>query len=159
VFGGLGCHGMIVSCVLAPALPDLLQLVNLLLLFGRSSASKNVEFLVLRYEVAVLRRVNPKPHLDWADRTVFAALVRRLPPMLRKHRLVTPGTILRGHRHLIVKKWTYPNRIGRPPLEDAVGVFIECMARERIPAGNTSESKASCSSSVTASERQRSAAS
>jgi putative transposase len=51
-----------------------LQLVNLLLLLGRSSASKNVELLVLRHEVAVLRRVNPKPHLDWTDRTVFAAL-------------------------------------------------------------------------------------
>jgi putative transposase len=50
--------------------------------------------------------------------------------MLRKHRLVTPGTILRWHRHLIAKKWTYPNRIGRPPLEDAVAVLIERMARE-----------------------------
>ena len=62
-----------------------LQLVNLLLLVGRSSASKDVELLVLRHEVAVLRRANPKPRLDWADRAIFAALVRRLPPILRKH--------------------------------------------------------------------------
>jgi hypothetical protein len=107
-----------------------LQLVNLLLLLGRSSASKDVELLVLRHEVAVLRRANPKPRLDWADRAVFAALVRRLPPMLREHRLVTPGTILRWHRRLAAKKWTYPHRLGRPPVEDAVAVLIERMARE-----------------------------
>jgi transposase len=108
----------------------LCQLVNLLLLLARSSASKDVELLVLRHEVAVLRRANPKPRLDWADRAVFATLVRRLPPMLRKHRLVTPGTILRWHRRLVTKKWTYPHRLGRPPVEGAVAVLIERMARE-----------------------------
>ena len=107
-----------------------LQLLHLLLLLGRSSASKDVELLVLRHEVAVLRRANPKPRLDWADRAVFAALVRRLPQMLRRHRLVTPGTILRWHRRLIAKKWTYPHRVGRPPVEDAVAVLIERMTRE-----------------------------
>jgi putative transposase len=107
-----------------------IRLLNLLVLLGRSSASKDVELLVLRHEVAVLRRANPRPRLDWADRAVFAALVRRLPQMLRRHRLVTPGTILRWHRRLIAKKWTYPNRLGRPALDDAVAVLIERMAQE-----------------------------
>jgi putative transposase len=107
-----------------------LQLVNLLLLLGRSSASKDVELLVLRHEVAVLRRANPKPRLDWADRAVFAVLVRKLPRMLRGHRVVTPGTVLRWHRRLVTKKWTYPHRVGRPPLEDTVALLIERIAKE-----------------------------
>jgi putative transposase len=106
------------------------QLVSLLLLLTRSSMSKDVELLVLRHDVAVLRRANPKPRLDWADRAVFAALARRLPQMLRGHRLITPGTILRWHRRLIAKRWTYPHRVGRPPVQDAAVVLIERMAWE-----------------------------
>jgi putative transposase len=61
-------------------------LLDWLTLLGRASASKDIELLVLRHEVAVLRRTNPRPRLDWADRALFAALIRRLPIVLRGHR-------------------------------------------------------------------------
>ncbi|GAA2630344.1 hypothetical protein GCM10010399_72840 [Dactylosporangium fulvum] len=67
-------------------------------ILGRSRASLHAEILVLRHENAVLRRGNPKPKLDWADRFVLAALIRRLPRALRLHRLVTPATVLSWHR-------------------------------------------------------------
>ncbi|ONI87993.1 transposase [Saccharothrix sp. ALI-22-I] len=106
------------------------RLVGWLVLLGRSSTAKDVELLVLRQEVAVLRRTNPRPRWNWADRAVLAGLVRRLPRLLREHRLVTPGTVLRWHRRLVARKWTYPYRTGRPPIDDTIVAMIERMARE-----------------------------
>jgi putative transposase len=80
--------------------------------------------------VAVLCRTNPRPCLDRAHRALFAALIRRLPAALRGHRPVSPATVLRLHRRLVARKWTYSNRSGRPSLDDTIATMIERMARE-----------------------------
>jgi putative transposase len=106
------------------------RLCGWLVLLGRSSASKDAELLVLRHEVAVLRRTNPRPRLDWADRAILAALIRCLPGRLRAYRLITPGTVLRWHRRLVIRKWTCPNRTGRPPVSAQIATLIEQLATE-----------------------------
>ncbi len=75
-------------------------------------------------------RQNPKPRLDWTDRAVLAALIRVLPRALKAHRLVTPATVLRWHRRLVAERWTYPHRLGRPPIDPAVAALVEQMARD-----------------------------
>src|ERR1019366_9084201 len=81
-------------------------------------------------QVGVLRRTTPRPRLDWADRAVLAALIRLLPAKLRLHRLITPGTVLRWHRRLVTRKWTYPDRTGRPPVSTEITALIERLATE-----------------------------
>ena len=106
------------------------RICSWLVLLSRSAASKDAELLVLRHEIAVLRRTQPRPRLDWADRAILSALIRILPTRLRMHRLVTPGTILRWHRRLIARKWTYPHRTGRPPVSPEITGLIERLATE-----------------------------
>ena len=108
----------------------MIRVFDWLALLARSDISKDVEILVLRHEVAVLRRQIARPKPDWADRAMIAALTRLLPRHLRLHRIVTPATLLAWHRRLTKKKWTYPNAAGRPPVPEEIRELVRRLARQ-----------------------------
>jgi putative transposase len=86
----------------------LLQLATLR--FG-SEEFKELEIVVLRHELAVLRRQAGRPELASADRVFLAAASRLLPRASWRSFVVTPTTLLRWHRRLVAKRWTYPGRV------------------------------------------------
>jgi putative transposase len=86
--------------------------------------------MMLRHEVAALCRQDTRPRPDWADRAVLAALGRLLPAELRRHRLVTPGSLLACHRRLIQRKGTYPSQPGRPPASKEIRDLVLRLAQE-----------------------------
>ncbi|MEU0805977.1 IS3 family transposase [Streptomyces sp. NPDC005970] len=109
----------------------LCRLLGCFLLLGRSTAASNAEILVLRHEAAVPRRQVERSRLSWADRAVLCALARHLPPAVRRHRLVTPGTLLNWHRRLVRWKWRQTAvGPGRPPLPEETVALIQRLARE-----------------------------
>ena len=109
----------------------LTRVMGWLALLARSDAAKDVEIPVLRHEVAVLRRNNPRPKMSWLDRAVLSALSRLLPTRLRRLRLVSPRTLLRWHAHLVARHWTYARRRpGRPPTPQPIRALVLRMARE-----------------------------
>jgi putative transposase len=106
------------------------QLLGWLVLLARRSATNNAELLVLRHEVAVLRRQVAQPRFDWADRAVLAGLARLLPRPVWRGLLVQPTTLLRWHRDLVRRRWTCPHRRGRPGVALELRALVLRLARE-----------------------------
>ena len=104
--------------------------IQLLALLARGDAAKDLEILVLRHQLTVLRRQVPRPKLQPADRALLAAVSRVLPRARWSCFLVKPETLLRWHRRLVAGAWTYPHRTGRPPLDQEVRQLIVRLARE-----------------------------
>ncbi|SRR6266511_12974 len=106
-------------------------LLRLLASGRRDAFAKDVELLVLRHQLAVLRRQAGRPKLRPADRALLAALTRLLPHPRRQGLLMTPQTLLRWHRELVRRKWTQSRRgPGRPPVEQRVRELVLRLARE-----------------------------
>jgi transposase len=105
--------------------------VDLVRIHRMTEAEKDIEILVLRHQLEVLRRQVGRVRYEPADRTVLAGLARFLPRTQWSAFLVTPATLLRWHRGLVRRRWTYTHRrVGRPPLDPRVVELVLCLARE-----------------------------
>ena len=109
------------------ALRCLLQLV---LLRPRSEGLKELEIVVFRHELSVLRRQTRRPQLTTTDRVFLIAASRLLPRSRWQSFLVTPTTLLRWHRQMVARRWTYPSRRGRPPIGHEIRELVLRLARE-----------------------------
>jgi putative transposase len=107
------------------------KLLGWMVLRIRSDTSKDIEILVLRHQLAVLQRREPRPRMSWADRALTAVLARLLPARRRLGLIVTPSTILRWHRQLLTRRWTTPPvRPGRPAIPAGVRALVLRLATE-----------------------------
>ena len=118
------------------------RVLELVMLCCQSAEAKEIEILVLRHELTVLRRQHPRPRLGPKDRALLAALSRQLPRARWSVFLVKPETLLAWHRRMVRRQWTYPSAPrGRPSVPDPVQQLILRFAREN-PRWGTSGSVA-----------------
>jgi putative transposase len=96
----------------------------------RSDGFKELEIVVLRHELAVLQRQAGRLELKPADRVFLTAASRLLPRASWRSFVVTPTTLLRWHRRLVTRRWTYPGRVGRPPIGGEIRELVLRLARE-----------------------------
>jgi putative transposase len=107
------------------------RLLELVVLFARGDRAKELEILVLRHELSILRRQVGRPRFEQHDRLLLAALSRVLPRRSWNAFPVRPETLLRWHRRLIARRWTYPHRRpGRPPIGREPRKLVVRLARE-----------------------------
>jgi putative transposase len=131
------------------------QVLQMLTQIARDGGAKDVEILVLRHQVSVLRRQVTRPDLEPADRVVLAVLSRLLPRPRWSVFFVTPATLLRWHRELVARRWTYPHtRPGRPPIDKQVR-DLGCGWPPRILRGGIAGFRVSWSAWVTGSRPAR----
>jgi putative transposase len=96
----------------------------------RATDFKELEIVVLRHELAILRRRSHRPRITWTDRIFLAAASRLLPRARWRSFIITPATLLAWHRRLVAKRWTYLRRAGRPPIRHEIRELVLRLARE-----------------------------
>ncbi|MGH9044809.1 MAG: helix-turn-helix domain-containing protein [Acidimicrobiales bacterium] len=107
------------------------RVLSIVVLRFGSEQSKDLELVVLRHELSVLRRQVARPKLGDADRVFLAAASRVLPRTRWQAFFVTPEPLLRWHRKLVARRWTYPRRgLGRPPMAQEARALIVRLAKE-----------------------------
>jgi putative transposase len=107
------------------------RILALMVLCWRSTDANEVEILVLRHQLAILRRQHPRPRLQPKERALLAALSRLLPRPRWSSFVVTPETLLGWHRRMVRRRWTYqalPR--GRPSVPEQVQTVIVRLASE-----------------------------
>src|ERR1700730_10946056 len=113
------------------------RLLELVVLRVRSEREKEIEILLLRHQLAVLERQVGRPQLTQADRALLSAFGQLLPRRVWGSFFVTPATLLRWHRELVARRWTYPHRRpGRPATPEEIRELVVRLARENRGGGS-----------------------
>ena len=116
--------------LVSPCYLVLRWLIQLVALRVRSDEWKELEIVVLRHELAIRRRQTRRPPITAVDRFFLAAASRLMPRARWPSFIVTPATLLRWHRRLVAKRWTYAHPVGRPPMRREIRALVLRLARE-----------------------------